>query len=333
MQSDNGIPWQVIREFAGIGLAGCAIFTGLAFLYISFFTPLPYAGVKLQKDVVYVSSRRFEANGLEVLSEQDGAVALAPFTGTWSTRPLASSVTLLVHGYNTQEHKIAGYFAGLAEYLMGPSRYTGSIVVFDWPSVGIPFDELTATQRVQRDMQMMVENSFTQPGHELANYLGDKSNAETTGATSLLALLDALASSGVSTVDVVAHSMGCHLVMHAMQQRPDAFSGVRSMVWLAPDVHQAAVGEPWFRAAVDKLRHGLSVHYSNNDTVLTQISQLANLTRRLGATGPGPQTPPHEKIEFVDMTAELGTEGVHTGYLLRDSASARLIAARLAERD
>jgi hypothetical protein len=100
------------------------------------------------------------------------------------------------------------------------------------------------------------------------------------------------------------------------------------MTWLAPDVPQDLLGEPWFREAADNLGKGLSVHYSTNDTILTHLSRVANLSSRLGAAGPG-SAEPHRKIDFVDMTAELGTEKVHTGYLLRDSASVRLIEARL----
>lgn len=308
----------------------CAVFMGGAYLYILYFMPLPYAGVALQPGVVYVSARRYETHGLEMLSANGNAIDLAGWSADGIGGLVKPNVTVLVHGYNAQEHKVATYFAGLASFLQSEGKYQGTIIVFDWPAVGTPFDELPTAQRVQLDMHMMGQNRPTQAGYELAMYRIDQSKAESIGAPSFLALIDALSKTGgrSRTIDVVAHSMGCYLVAEALKLRPGAAAQMSSMIWLAPDVDQAIVDEPWLRDAVAGLQNGLTVLYSMNDTVLTRLSRIANWSGRLGATGPGSHTPPM-KTEFVDMTAELGTANPHTGYLADGGPSAHRIAARI----
>lgn len=306
----------------------CAVFTGGAYLYVLYFMPPPYAGVALQPGVVYVSARRFETNGLETLAANGETIDLAP----WSTQRLGArlkpSVTVLVHGYNAQEHKVATYFAELASYLQSAGDYRGTVVVFDWPALGVPLDELPTTQRVQLDMQMMGQNRPTQAGYELAMYGLAQRQAQGIGARSFLALLDALSRGGARTINVVAHSMGCYLIAEALKLHPATASQIASMIWLAPDVDEDIVDEPWFHEAIAHLRNGLTVQYSQNDTVLTRLSRIANGTRRLGATGLGAHALP-PKMEFVDMTAELGTENVHTGYLAKGSASLQRIPKQI----
>jgi pimeloyl-ACP methyl ester carboxylesterase len=322
-----------LRELAHLMLMfavlPCAVFTGGAYLYILYFAPLPYEGVALQPGVVYVSARRFETSGLEALAANGEAIDLMPWSaGQPPDARLKPDITVLVHGYNAQEHKVATYFATLASYLRSEDGYGGTVLVFDWPALGVPLDELPTTQRVQLDMNMMGKNRPTQLGYELAMYGLDQRQAHGIGARSFLVLLDALSAGGARTINVVAHSMGCDLVAEALKLRPATASQVSSVIWLAPDVDEAVVDAPWFHDAVARLQNGLVVQYSQNDTVLTRLSRLANGTRRLGATGQGAHTPP-AKMSFVDMTAELGTEKVHTGYLAKGSPSLRRIASEI----
>jgi esterase/lipase superfamily enzyme len=116
-----------------------------------------------------------------------------------------------------------------------------------------------------------------------------------------------------------------------MQQDPATFSRIGSMIWLAPDVDATAIREPWFRAAVERMRTGLFVHYSPNDTTLSVLSRAANGTPRLGATGPGSDGgAPIGKLKFIDMTDAFGADAVHTGYLRKNSPSLPLIARQIA---
>jgi esterase/lipase superfamily enzyme len=318
-----------VRDVLGFGLVACALFMGLAYLYISVFQPPPYAGVKLQQGVVYISARRFETHGLEVLTEDADAITAKPIAEGLSATRLASNVTVLVHGYNAQEHKVATYFADLVDGLKSDNA---SIVVFDWPAAGVPFDELPASQRVQLDMRMMGQNRPSQASYELAMYSLDQGTAKGVAATAFLQLVGTLARSGAQRLNVIGHSMGCLVIAEAMRRQPELFSSISAMVWLAPDVDEAVLGEPWFRNAVQKLGRGLSVHFSRNDTILSRLSKVANLSSRLGATGGRSTHDPPPNVTLVDMTSALGTTRVHTGYLLHESESLRWIKTQFAAR-
>ncbi|WP_072394987.1 alpha/beta fold hydrolase [Hyphomicrobium sp. CS1GBMeth3] len=329
MQDEDLSLWDLAKAVLMFAVLPCAIITGGAYLYVLYLKPPPYAGVTLQPGVVYVSARRFETQGLERLAANGESVDLTPWwPGDQRDTHLKPDVTVLVHGYNAQEHKVATYFTELAAHLQSEGGYDGTIVVFDWPALGTPLDELPTAQRVQLDMNMMGANRPSQASYELAMYGLDQRQAQGIGARSFLALLDLLSTSGAHTINVVAHSMGCYLVAEALKLRPGAATRIASMIWLAPDIDEAVTDAPWLRTAVDRLQNGLTVLYSRSDTVLTRLSRLANGTERLGATGAGTHTPP-SKMVFVDMTAELGTENAHTGYLMRGSSSLQRIARQL----
>ncbi len=330
MPNNDSLAREFARAFVVFGVLPCALFTAAAYVYVQVFTPLPYAGVNLQDGVIYVSARRYETHGLEVLAENGATIDLRPWNSVTDGGRLKPGVTVLVHGYNAQEHKVATYFADLVSQVQSDAHSEGSLIVFDWPARGVPFDELPASLRIRLEMQMGDRASPGQLSFDFNMYKGDQRTAETAGAQSFLALLAALSQAGDRTVHVVAHSMGCYLLTHALKQKPEAFSRVSDLVWLAPDVDEAVVTEPWFRHAIDGLGRGLVVHFSNNDSLLARVSRVANLSRRLGATGAASIGVSHGKIALIDMTGELGTEGVHGGYLKRGSASAQMIAKLIA---
>jgi esterase/lipase superfamily enzyme len=236
----------------------------------------------------------------------------------------------LIHGYNSQEHKVATYFSGITSDVLAAAPPGHALIIFDWPAVGVPMDELPVSQRIQMDMNMYYNNSYTQPGYELAMYGIDQRTAEGKGAHSLIALLSVLSEKSGRTITIVAHSMGCYLMHNALQQKADAFAQVRSIFWLAPDVDASLAAEPRFRAAIEKIPHGLSVHFSRNDSVLSRLSRIANNSQRLGSSGYIANGTPPDKMKFVDMTNDLGSEGVHGGYLKSGSTTTRLILSDLA---
>jgi esterase/lipase superfamily enzyme len=291
--------------------------------------PKPYAGVTLEENVVYVSARRFETKGLEALRQEAPGISLDRWASLLDTGAIGSDVIVLVHGYNAQEQKVSAYFAGLIATLRNNPGRAGTIIVFDWPAVGIPHDELPTTVRMQREMFNERHNSFSQPSYELAAYAMDQRRAGDVGARSFVAMLASLAGTAGRRITVVGHSMGCHLLLHALRQDPKSFGNVDAIYWLAPDVDVAALKDPAFIGAVESLTDGLFVHYSTNDSVLTGLSRVANLTHRIGAAGPGAEPIATPKLHFVDMTAALGADNVHDGYLRKGSESARLIAAHL----
>ncbi|MCC7252217.1 alpha/beta fold hydrolase [Hyphomicrobium sp.] len=320
-----------LRSIAGFvvmfGVLPCALFLAGVYLYILYFRPLPYAGVELQPNIVYVSARRFETHGLERLSANGTSIDLAPLTARSLGEHLKPTVTVLVHGYNAQEHKVATYFAGLTSYLLADGKYDGSIVVFDWPALGVPLDELPTAQRVQ--FEMMAKNRPYQPGYELGMYGIDQRRAADVGARSFLDLLKALTTTENRTINVIGHSMGCYLLAEALKRDPETSSEIAIMNWLAPDIDEAVVEEPWLHTAVGRLRGGIHVYYSRHDTVLTRHSRIANGTARLGATGAGTAHKPPDGMEFVDMTEDLGTGNPHAGYLADGSPSLQRIARQI----
>lgn len=308
----------------------CALLTAIAYVYMAYFTPKPYAGVKLQDGVVYVSARRFETHGLEALIAGDTAVEARAWNAPTDIRDAPSTVTILIHGYNAQDGKVATYFADLTLSLRNDATRSGPLIVFDWPAIAVPFDEQPTADRIRQDMYSYTKNTWSQPAYEFNMYLIDQRKAKTVGATAFVALLASLTERPGTTVQVIAHSMGCYLLARAMQQQPAAFSQVGSIVWLAPDVDATVVDEPWFREVLGKLRTGLFVHYSRNDTTLAWLARAANGVPRLGAVGRD-AGPPIPKLDFIDMTAQLGVDDVHAGYLRRNSPSLPLIAKQVAQ--
>lgn len=244
MQKDESSLWAILAPFLFFGAVSCAVFSGAAYLYILYFSPQPFDGVVLQPGVDYVTARRFETHGLETLRSGDAGIELIPLSETALASKPAQAVTILVHGYNAQEHKVAAYFTDLATYLLTESRYDGTLLVFDWPAVGIPFDELPTSQRIQIEMQS--GNRPMQPGYELAMYGADQRNAADIGARSFLALLDAVSKTHApAPITVIGHSMGCYLLAEALRRDPALASKIASMIWLAPDVGEAVLDEEW----------------------------------------------------------------------------------------
>lgn len=331
MQDDETSASGWALDIAAFIVLPCILLMVYAYVYMTYFMPSPYAGVVLQDGVQYVSARRFETHGLESLSAGSTTIERKAWSASAVARDAPSTVTVLIHGYNAQEGKVAHYFADLARSLRTDAGHLGPLIVFDWPAVAVPLDELPTAQRLRHDLRSQTRNTWSQPAYEFNAYKIDQRNAASVGTTAFAALLKELSASPGTTIQVVAHSMGCYLLARAMQQDPATFSRIGSMIWLAPDVDATAIREPGFRAAVERMRTGLFVHYSRNDTTLSVLSRAANGTPRLGATGPGSDGgAPIGKLKFIDMTDAFGADAVHTGYLRKNSPSLPLIARQIA---
>ncbi|MGD9668962.1 MAG: alpha/beta fold hydrolase [Hyphomicrobiaceae bacterium] len=328
MANDDGFVRELIRVLIVFAILPAILLGAGAYLYFEAYAPRPYAGVKLQENVVYVSARRFEEKGLQLLRQEADGASFLDWTPVADALPVAESVTILVHGYNAQDHKVATYFSDFIDTLREQSGAKGTFIVFDWPAVGIPMDELPTTQRMQMDVRMGLSNRNSQPAYELTMYGIDQRRAETVGAQSLLALLSSLANHQ-RRITLVGHSMGCYLLQSAVMQSPGAFREVGAMYWLAADVDVDILQNSNFRTAIDGLGAGLFIHYSAHDAILTGPSRIANLSHRIGAVGSGSYQIDSAKLNFLNLTDALGTVNVHGGYLRRNSESARIIAATL----
>lgn len=328
---DEDIPWvSMVGDFLKFIVLPSTLLMTIAYVQVAYFAPEPYAGVKLQQGVQYVSARRFETHGLEALNAVGDKVEAKTWVAPSIDRGARSAATILIHGYNAQDAKVATYFVDFAAALRDNPDRSGPLIVFDWPAVAVPHDELPTSDRVRRDMYGYTKNTWSQPAYELNMYKIDQRQAESVGATAFVALLASLTERPDMTVHVIAHSMGCYVLARAMQQQPAAFSRVGAMVWLAPDVDATVVGELWFRDVVGQLRTGLFVQYPRNDATLALLSRLANGISRLGEIGRNAGGATIPKLEYIDMTAELGSDDVHGGYLRKGSPSLPLIAKQLA---
>lgn len=327
---NDDIPWvSMVGDFLKFIVLPPTLLVTIAYVQVAYFAPEPYAGVKLQQGVQYASARRFETHGLEALTAAGDKVEAKAWVAPSLDRGARSAATILIHGYNAQDGKVATYFADLAATLRDNPDRSGPLIVFDWPAIAVPFDELPTSDRVRRDMYSYTKNTWSQPAYEFNAYKIDQRKAESVGATAFVALLASLTERPDTTVHVVAHSMGCYLLARAMQQQTAAFSRVGAMVWLAPDVDATVVDEPWFRQAVSELRIGLFVHYSRNDTTLALLSRAANGVARLGEIGRNAGGGTIAKLAYIDMTLGLGTDDEHGGYLRKGSPSLPLIAKQL----
>lgn len=331
MPIKDSLAWEITRDFTKFAVPPIILMLFGVWVYYAFFAPKPYGGVKLQENVIYASARRFKENGIEALKQDGQDVKFEDWRSLAASGQIGPDVTIFVHGYNAQEHKVAAYFSDLIGHLQKTARYQGTIIVFDWPAQGVPHDELPTVLRLQRDISMDALNSNSQPAYELSMYKMDQRNAETIGPEAFLALLGSLAGDPPRRITLIGHSMGCHLLQHALMQNSWAFQRVREMFWLAPDVDVDVLADDSFVGAVDGLQEGLTIHYSAHDNILTGLSTLANGKHRIGAVGLGSHTVATPKIRFADMTSALGSENVHGGYLLAGSASARQIAADLTQ--
>jgi esterase/lipase superfamily enzyme len=318
------------RELLGIALRYVvpAVFAlaAVGFVYERYVLPTPYAGVTLQQGIRYVSARRFEQNGLEDLIVNGSRITLEKWTPDSIAASGAQTVTIFVHGYNAREAKVATYFSGLLSELQERRPRGHPLIVFDWPSIAIPLDELPASQRVRIEA---MGSPAAQLPYEASMYAADRRQADSVGRPALLKLLESLqAFPATVRINIVAHSMGCHVVASAMLARPAAFARVSKVIWLAPDVDQAIVAQKTFLAALP-VGMRLSVLHASTDTLLGSLSALANGTPRLGASGPPLGWAPPGNIEFIDMSAALGTKTVHSRYLDRDSPAAAIVEQRL----
>lgn len=332
MSLNDHLAWEITRDVTKFAVPPIILLLLGVWTYTAYFAPKLYDGVKLQNGVVYASARRYAENGIEAIEQDGDDVKFQEWQSLVAAGQISTDVTILVHGYNTQDNKVAACFSGLIDHLQQTAHYQGTIIVFDWPTQGVPHDELPAVLRLQRDLYMEGHNRNAQPAYEYTMYRMDQKSAEGIGVTSFLSLLGSLAVEPARRITLIGHSMGCHLLQHALSQSPEAFQRVSALYWLAPDVDVDVLTNQAFLRSLEALSTGLFVHYSKNDNILTGLSHVANGQPRIGAVGPGPHTVTVATIQFTDMTSALGAENVHSGYLLAGSESVRQIAAHLVRR-
>lgn len=286
----------------------------------------PYHGVTLEERTLYVSARRWEAHGLEHLTQQAGQVGLQPAAPMLEAMQDDGEVTLFIHGYHAGEATVATYFAGLISQLNSTGADRAQFMVLDWPSVARHWVDLSVEER----------NAFAELGSrnpmlswEVAQYTADAEKVKRIGADALLFMLDSLnAASPKRRINIVAHSMGCYLVVMAMKKRPQSFAGVGKVIWLAPDMKDNILEDASLAPGLARIGR-LDIFFSREDEVLKYLSGILHVSLMLGSHGPAKPGALPNNVMAHDLTQALGKDGVHNRYLEKDSVAASAIAQAL----
>ena len=197
---------------------------------------------------------------------------------------------LYVHGYNVN-FEDALRRAAQIKYDLG---FAGPALAFSWPSEG--------------SMSPLA-------------YMRDQRNADVSAAA-LKTFLNQLASSGVSTVHVVAHSMGNRVLTAALQDNTPAGSSNRrgsrlfgEMAMVAPDVDAEL-----FKRAIKQIEGSatrVTLYASSRDIALAAAQRVAGYPRA-GQAGPGILVLPG--METIDASAvETDILGLRHSVLRRQS--------------
>lgn len=287
--------------------------------------PPPYSkGAILQGGVHYVSSRRWKERGLEWLNPEGRDIALV----TEPPNGIGGDVTIFVHGFNSPETRVASYFKDLISHLQKPPGYEAQPVVYDWPSRTRHWTGLSPWERFAYQQQGIRNPTLS---WEISQYGADAVWAREEGAPGLIALLEMLAGEkGKRKTDIIAHSMGCLVVVEAMRRNRKAFRDVRLVFWLAPDLPYDVLEDEKVQRGIAKIET-LHVMYSNNDAILKRLSAALHLSGMLGSSGPADRDDVPANVVVHDFTEVLGTEDVHSRYKAAGSAPANLMADTLAD--
>lgn len=289
-----------------------------------------YKGVKLDATTVYVTTRRFEAHGLEWLKHSNQGIQLS------ADAPAAelqrSEVLILVHGYSAPDTVIAAYFHGLIDYLLHDGLYEFPIVVYDWPSKARRWEEISEAER--EGFVAVLENAGLGNDRggvhglsprirwEQFQYVADKDRARSAGADGLIRLLSTLRAvnkSQAPRIKIIAHSMGSFVVFEALKKQSNVFTSVDQIVLLAPDLSRNIFEEVRVQSNLTKIPK-VDVYYSHHDDTLKWLSTIANFRLPLGWKGPGHNNRLPSQVRIHDVTDALGRDNVHGKYLTREGA-------------
>jgi esterase/lipase superfamily enzyme len=212
------------------------------------FTPIPIINQVAPKLPFYLQS---ETNVVS-LAEQTGLPVFWEQLGADVERTASGSVVLFVHGYNYGFERTCRMAAEMQRSLQDKA----TVVVFSWPSNGLPSDYVSDQADIEWSVQLLAE---------FIGQLGDRI--------------------GRSNVQVVAHSLGSRGVIFALQ-RLAAGRGERpaigQLVLLAPDFDAQTFVD--LLPELVPLAGGITLYASGNDTPL-KLSHQLNGYPRLGEGG------------------------------------------------
>ncbi len=288
-----------------------------------------YEGVELRSDAQFVSSRRWDKEGLQWLSQKGGSVALqgdAPRPAFYHKK-----FVIFLHGYSSPQSSIVSTFSELLNYFGDEPDTDRGIFVYDWTSVEP--NRAAAENRKESRIDARWARKLAAAGNshtieldarsnwELARYRLDQEYARTSGAAGLADLLHTIETNTTEkSIYVIAHSMGCLVVLETIRQHRKAFSFVREVILLAPDVSRKVFEDRELTVGISSIPR-IDVFFSRNDLAL-RGSAIMNWGGRLGAAAPsgGWQMPDNVVVHDVtDLLGELGV-AVHSRYLTKEGA-------------
>lgn len=169
----------------------------------------------------------------------------------WQKKIAGKKIAVLIHGYNNGEKEYS-FFSRIIN--KGGSIYD-TYICYSWPG-GDNFWEYLAAKR------LIIRTSLP---HRL------------------LALLQEL-SQVAERVDVIAHSMGCRLILESLKLSSSVTLG--NLFLMAPAIDNEALekGESYF-PATSKAAH-IFVFFSQNDEVLSLLYPMMEWDLALGSRGP-----------------------------------------------
>lgn len=288
-----------------------------------------YEGITLEEGTLYVSARRWKERGLEWLLQGDTQIEYQQRPPLTQAMKEAEEITILIHGYHAPDTVIAAYFKGLINHLRSVEGYRFPMIVFDWPSNARHWEELTNDERIAF-MQLGSHNPFV--SWEVGAYAADSESAKNVGVDALIMLIQALSVNRTDRrFNIIAHSMGCYVILEAIKKNPQALSSVQSVFWLAPDLKGDVLEDPAFSKELSNLEK-LHVFYSKHDGVLAFLSRILHFAvshPMLGSHGPSNASELPDNVVLHDLSDTLGKDGVHSRYLEKGSAAAVLIGDAL----
>jgi pimeloyl-ACP methyl ester carboxylesterase len=302
----------------------------------------PFGGVTLQEGVLYVTGRKWpnvekvvEGPHLRWLRPARGKIALERELPPAAIAP-SSEITILVHGFHSNEKAIVTYFHGLIKYLQRDAKYPGALVFYDWPSLAVAFDPVTAAELRIPDfasghaprgqwMNILVGGEWERGKWELMQYALDREQAEKEGVPGLAELVAMLRRQfQPRAINIIAHSMGSWVTLEALRRHAVVMQPVNKVILLAPDAPSSIFDDPSVLAALSPST-SVHVYYSAADNILGLTEMGIGSPGSLGRRGPSTRALP-ANIHAHDVTNLLAKEDVHSVYLQRAGATAIALA-------
>ena len=203
----------------------------------------------------------------------------------WKSSLRCKDVAILVHGYNSSYERAIQCFAYLSQF------YTDTydtLICYLWPGGERPWEYFQARAHVGS----FLPNRFLSLLTEVSSY--------------------------ASSLDIVAHSMGCRLSLEALSLSSNI--NIDHLFLLAPAVSSSSLDlEGPYHYALNKARNAY-IYFSQHDDVLAWAYSLAEWEDALGCIGPNHPEELPSHVQLINAGEYILN---HTGYIqspfIRDS--------------